>query len=160
MHDRDAPPVTYPVGRSPRLAWALGGLWLAGVAAASGALVSVLARPGQGHAAAAALLASVAVSGLACLAFWRSQRARTLLWDGERWRLEPGDDCGEPARLHARMDLQRALLLSLEQPPARRRTWLWAERARDPLRWHLLRCALYSSAPSAAGEFAAREQRA
>jgi len=158
MHDRDAPPVTYPVGRTPRLAWALGGLWLAGAAAVSGALVSVLALPGPSLAA-GGLLAAVVVSGLGCLVFWRGQRARTLLWDGERWRLKPDDhDGGEQARLHARMDLQRALLLSLEQPAARRRTWLWAERARDPARWHLLRCALYASAPSATAEGAAPER--
>jgi hypothetical protein len=54
------------------------------------------------------------------------------------------------------MDLQRAVLLSFEQP-VRRRIWLWAEAGRDPVRWHLLRCALYSASLPAAPELAADE---
>ena len=151
-HD-NAPAVAYPVGRTPALAWWLAGLWLAGVAAVGWALFSA---PALAHRWLAALLAvaSILVCAGACLAFWRGQRARTLLWDGERWSLEPdsGGGQGEEARLHARMDLQRVMLLSLSPPHGRRQTWLWAVAAHDPARWHLLRCALYFSTRSSEGE--------
>jgi hypothetical protein len=152
--------VTYPVGRTLRLAWALAGLWLAGVTAVVWALFSgsaLMHRPSG----AVFLAASIVVAGLACLTFWRSQRARMLLWDGERWSLEPGNDDGysEMARLQVRMDLQQAMLLSFEDPYAgRRRIWLWAEAAHHPVRWHLLRCALYSSTVPAAPELSAGER--
>ena len=157
MRVDNAPALTYPVGPTPQLASTLAGLWLAGVAAVAWTLFSESALIRQPPVA-VFLLAAVAASGLACLAFWRGQRSRTLLWDGEYWSLAPGgdDSYSETARLHVRMDLQRAMLLSFEQP-ARRRVWLWAEAARDPVRWHLLRCALYSASLPAAPELAADE---
>ncbi|MDR1968186.1 MAG: hypothetical protein LBQ32_05770 [Burkholderiaceae bacterium] len=156
----DAPSVIHPVGRTPRLAWSLAGLWLAGVAAVFGALFSAPALI-QHVFFAVLLAASVLLSGGACLAFWRSQRARQLLWDGERWSLAPdgGSGSGEAARPRVRIDLQRALLLSLESPLLRRPIWLWAEAGHDLARWHLLRCALYSSQPCAA-EWAVNERAA
>ena len=154
MHD-DAPPVTYPVGRTPRLAWLLAGLWLVGAAAVFWALFSAPALMQQASEA-ILLIASVVFSGMACGMFWRSQPPRSLVWDGARWGLGP--EPGEGARLHVRMDLQRVMLLCLQAPPARRPVWLWAEAAHDAARWHLLRCALYSSALSAAAEPAADER--
>jgi hypothetical protein len=142
MPGSGAPPVTYPVGRTPRLAGLLAVLWLAGLAAVGWAFFSA---PASAHRElmAIGLAASVALSGLACLAFWRGQPARALTWDGERWSLGDGE-------LQARvsMDAQRLMLLHL-QSPSGRPIWLWAEAGRDPARWHLLRCALYSAAPSA-----------
>ncbi|MCL1960278.1 MAG: hypothetical protein FWG56_00520 [Desulfovibrionaceae bacterium] len=159
MHANDAPAVSYPVGRTPRLAWALAGLWLAGAAAVAVAFFSVPALPYRGYMA-VLFGACIAASALACLAFWNSQRARALIWDGGRWSLEPDSGGGydEQARLYARMDLQHTMLLSLEAPHVRRRVWLWAESAHDPARWHLLRCALYSSSLSAVAEAPAGER--
>jgi hypothetical protein len=146
-----APAVTHPVGRTPRLAWLLAGLWLAGAVAVLGAFFSAPALI-QHELFVMLLLASVLFSGGACLAFWRSQRARQLRWDGERWSLEPDSASGDGDAVwpRVRVDLQRALLLSFEQPPSRRPAWLWAEAGQDLARWHLLRCALYSYKPSAA----------
>ncbi|MFT4195019.1 hypothetical protein, partial [Ottowia sp.] len=151
----DAPPVTYPVGRTLRLAGLLAGLWLAGVAAVFYALISAPALI-QKAPAAISLIASVAFSGAACWMFWRSQSPRSLVWDGARWGLESEPD--DATRLHVRMDLQHVMLLCLEAPPARRPVWLWAEAAHDAARWHLLRCALYSSALSVAAEPATDER--
>jgi hypothetical protein len=146
MRHDDAPPVIYPVGRAPWLSWLLITLWLAGVAAASGVWASE--HDFQWHQA-VLLAASVVISAAACLTFWSSQRECTLIWDGERWSLEQaGLDVANEVRPLVRMDIQRALLLCLEQPMARRPIWLWAEAAHDSARWHLLRCALYSSASS------------
>ena len=159
MRDRNAPPVTYPVGRTPRLAWALAGLWLAGAAAVFWTFFWILALVHQGYTA-IFLGVSVVMSGGLCLAFWRGQRARLLVWDGERWSLEPGSggEYGDAARPRVRMDLQHTLLLAFEMPSSRRPIWLWAEAAHDPMRWHLLRCALYSAILSTADESAADER--
>lgn len=143
-HD-SAPAVAYPVGRTPALGWLLGGLWLAGAAAVFGA---VAAAPGGRGLAALLAGAAVLVCAGACLAFWRGQRPRTLLWDGERWSLEPpagGAEFGDGAWPRVRLDLQRVMLLGLAPPQGRRVIWLWAVAAHDPARWHLLRCALYFS---------------
>jgi hypothetical protein len=142
MPGSGAPPVTWPVGRTPRLAWLLAGLWLAGAGAVLGAFFPASVYHG------ALLAVSVALSGIACLMFWRGQAPRTLGWDGERWSLQPGDASDE-MQARVRMDLQRLMLLRLEAPQGRA-IWLWAEAGRDPARWHLLRCALYSPAPSVA----------
>jgi hypothetical protein len=161
MHSDDAPSVTYPVGRTRRLAWLLAGLWLTGAAAVLGAFFSTPTLLQHGFLA-MLLAASVLLSGGACLAFWRGQRARQLVWDGERWSLEldGGNGYVNEVRPQVRIDLQRALLLSLEQPQTRRSVWLWAEAGHDRARWHLLRCALYSSKLSIMAEFAADERAA
>lgn len=150
----DAPVVSHPVGRTPRLAAALVGLWLLG--AASACWIMVVARPSVDSAfMAAVLMASLVLSGVACVAFWRGQSPRSLLWDGERWHLRPEDEpMDDTTGVQVRLDLQRAMLLRLASVSARRPTWLWAEAAHDPARWHLLRCALYSSARSVSAETA------
>ena len=154
MHG-DAPPVTYPVGRTPRLAGLLIGLWLVGASAVFYALISAPALV-QKAPAAILLVASIIFSGAACWMFWCSQPPRSLVWDGEHWGLDSEPD--EAARSHVRLDLQHVMLLCLEAPPARRPVWLWAEAAHDAARWHLLRCALYSSALSVAAEPATDER--
>jgi hypothetical protein len=102
-----------------------------------------------------AVAAAVLACAGACVAFWRGQRPRTLLWDGERWSLSPPvgdapwDDSAWP---RVGLDWQRVMLIGLSPPGGRRAVWLWAVAARDPPRWHLLRCALYFSiGPGAAG---------
>ena len=154
MHD-DAPPVTYPVGRTSRLAWLLASLWLVGASTVFYALISAPALAQQAPVA-IFLIVSLVFSGAACWLFWRSQTPRSLLWDGEHWGMD--SEPNEAARLHVRLDLQHVMLLCLEAPPARRPVWLWAEAAHDAARWHLLRCALYSSALSVAAEPATDER--
>ena len=92
-------------------------------------------------------------SGLGLRAFWRSQQPRQLVWDGARWALDgpaSGQDGGGPARVQVGFDGQRVLLLRWDAPTRRRGAWLWAQASSDPVRWHLLRCALYSSGHSIA----------
>jgi hypothetical protein len=127
-------------------------LWLAGMAAAAGVLSLTSMSRFQWYSA-TLLVTSVAACAAACLVFWRSQCLRTLVWDGERWSLKPSEPgvVGE-ARAQVWMDIQCAMLIGLKQVHARRCIWLWAEAAHDPVRWHLLRCALYSSALSAADD--------
>ncbi|WP_147911707.1 hypothetical protein [Ottowia flava] len=77
------------------------------------------------------------------------QAASSLRWDGADWWLEEGPAAAGtfgtgPGRMDVRLDLQRSLLLRWRAQGARRAQWLWVERAADPTRWHLLRCALYS----------------
>lgn len=150
-----APAVTYPAGRSARLAGALAALWLTGAAAVFWAIFSGPALVDQALAA-IVLLVFVALSGWGCLAFWRAQTARLLTWDGERWLVQPavGAQLADGARPLIKLDLQRFMLLGLPRADSRRLLWLWAEAAHDPARWHLLRCALYSFASPAASDAA------
>ena len=76
---------------------------------------------------------------------------RRLRWDGERWWVIDSRGEQEGAQVEVRLDAQRWMLLWFHDPAAARATWLWAQASHDPVRWHLLRCALYSAAPLAAG---------
>jgi hypothetical protein len=150
----DAPAVRYPVGRSARLAGVLGGVWAAGAAAASWVCFLAPARTSQAQIA-ILLIACLGVTAVGCLVFWRSQRPGLLVWDGERWGLATvsGERAAGEYMPQVRMDVQLAMLLRLQPRPAgRRAVWLWVEAAHEPARWHLLRCALYSSAPPRADE--------
>jgi hypothetical protein len=143
--------VTYPVGRSRFLVRALIVLWSAGAAvtlswaAAEGAL-------GWRLAVAAGL---VLVSGLAAWRTWRNGAQGFLRWDGVDWRFgesRTGDD--PTCQVTVALDFQGDLLLAVrpqERPDRHARTprWLWLERRHDPARWHALRCAVYSAAPTA-----------
>lgn len=142
----DAPAVSYPVGRSRLLAGLLGTAWLTGLGAVVFAAFSGSKHTNQALTA-IVLIASVSLAGIAAIAFWRQQGRRRLVWDGERWLILDGvgPSRGDEARVHVRLDLQRVMLLCHEDPAHRRRIWLWAEASHDPARWHLLRCALYSS---------------
>ncbi|WP_431777351.1 hypothetical protein [Ottowia caeni] len=145
------PAVVYPVGRSPQLGFGMLALWLV-------AAVVVLCWSGdQGLGRnflewrLALLLLALAVSGGALWSFWRSQRARKLAFDGSRWLVEGPDvipDPAEPTQIAIVLDAQRCMLL--RWPAVSRKShqvkWLWADASSDPLRWHLLRCALYSPA--------------
>ncbi len=142
----DAPAVSYPVGRTPTLAIMLALLWLAGLLPAA-----VIVRQQDGLGVFAIGLGLLA-AGAALSAFWRGQRARLLRWDGACWGLREGalESTSDEARVAVHLDLQRVLLLSYRDPQRARRSWLWAQASSDPQRWHLLRCALYSSAKSVA----------
>lgn len=153
-----APPVRYPVGRTPRLATLLAALWLLGVGAA---VLVLFDHPALVYKAPAAIVLVVflVLAGGGLWQFWRHQRPRTLIWDGAIWMLEPSDgsDRGDAAHPQVRLDLQFIMLLRL-YVPGHRPVWLWCEAAHDPARWHLLRCAIYSSAPSAGAEPALDER--
>ena len=150
-----APSVVYPVGRTRALAWVLA------VLAGSGAvlLFSVLfwpMTPVQRAPEAIVLIVSWLGAVAAMWHFWRRQRPRQLRWDGECWFVVAPTDAveqgGEGARVEVRWDAQRWMLLWFHPAAAGERgRWLWAEAASEPARWHLLRCALYSAAPLAAG---------
>ncbi|WP_423460841.1 hypothetical protein [Ottowia sp. VDI28] len=150
----EVPSVMYPVGRSPRLGVILLGLWLAGA-------VTVLswwadqASDRSGLAWRLGLLLSVlALTGWALHSFWRTQIKRQLAFDGDRWHLSHPSGAEafplltEQAQVAVLWDAQRCMLLRWPSAGqgARRAAWLWAEASSDPLRWHLLRCALYSPA--------------
>ena len=148
----DAPAVTYPVGRTPLLGALLALLWLAG---AGGVVFVLFLAPTGTPSAPSAIISIVSLifSGLGLRAFWRSQQPRQLVWDGARWALDgpaSGQDGGGPARVQVGFDGQRVLLLRWDAPTRRRGAWLWAQASSDPVRWHLLRCALYSSGHSIA----------
>lgn len=158
----DAPAVTYPVGRARPLALLLAGLWLAG------ALLTLalwwMPRAPLGGLAGGLLVGSLVATGAALLGFWRSQSARRLIWNGACWGLREGaiESAGDEVRVEVRLDAQRALLLRYRDPHRARPLWLWAQASSDAGRWHLLRCALYSSGKSAVrtAPAAAAEQRA
>lgn len=141
---RHAPVVTHPVGRTPALAWALAGLWLAGGLAVLAWLALAPSGPGHGWRVAVLLAAQLATGG-GLWHFWRTQTARTLSFDGDRWYLRtPGTADIVAARVRVALDGQRFALLRLHAPAGG--VWLWAEAGGQPARWHRLRCALYSPA--------------
>ena len=145
----DAPAVTYPVGRTPALALLLVGLWSAGALVA----LVMVGLPGAplGGWAGGLLLGSLLASAWGLWDFWRGQKARRLVWDGANWGLreDAAEFLDDEARVEVRLDVQRALLLSYRDPSRARPLWLWAQASSDAGRWHLLRCALYSSGKSA-----------
>ena len=142
-----APAVRHPVGRSRRLAALLGVPWLLGISAFFYMLF--LGFP-QSELALAALILIIALafSGLTLRIFWVRQSARELLWDGAQWSLTGAGHDRLLAGVDVRLDLQRALLLRAQGRAGQSGAWLWAEAGADRGRWHLLRCALYSSGPA------------
>ena len=140
----------HPVGRSRRLAVLLGAPWLLGIGALFYMLFSGFAQSGLALKALILILA-LAFSGLALRSFWGRQRARALVWDGAQWSLTDAEQNQPLAGVEVRLDLQRALLLRAQGRAGQSGAWLWAEAGADRGRWHLLRCALYSSGPASAG---------
>ena len=150
-----APAVSYPSGRSGSLKRALWALGLLGALPSVYLLFEALVLQGSARAAIVSVAICVFLWLVACLAlaqFWRRQRARTLRWDGADWWLgAPGQGAagGDEARGRAtvRVDGQRCLLLRWTPASGGEAAWLWADATIDPVRWHLLRCALYSKPP-------------
>jgi toxin CptA len=122
----DAPPVTYPLGRSVFQASVLAGFWLAGLTAA-GAWVYLVRQ----------LDWRIGV----CFAFF------IVAWDGQSWRWEsPGYQTGVAEhQLSVLADFQGVMLLRIENH-AKAGMWLWVERKSFPERWMDFRRAVYSPA--------------
>ena len=141
MNRHNAPPVVYPLGRSPFLGGMLLALWLAG-------LVSVLfwwnamRQPDW-----RILLASVTVllAGLAARISWDNLLGGQLAWDGDAWRWEStGYQTGaDEDSLSVVADFQQRLLLRLESQ-AGASLWFWVEQNAMPERWLDFRRAVYS----------------
>lgn len=138
MHN--APPVTYPVGRSRFQAGAQGALWLLGVATVAGWCWQVDAL---GWRQGAAALSVVGAGLLAVFGWWKTPAA-ALRWDGQQW-FWTANDVARTVHVSAHLDLQHHLLLRL-RPDAGRPLWCWAERASQPVHWRSLRRAVYSPA--------------
>ena len=117
MHN--APPVTYPVGRSRFQAGAQGALWLLGVATVAGWCWQVDAL---GWRQGAAALAVVGAGLLAVFGWWKTPAA-ALRWDGQQW-FWTANDVARTVHVSAHLDLQHHLLLRL-RPDAGRPLWCW-----------------------------------
>ena len=147
----EAPAVRHGTGRTPGLAVTLVSVWLMGAALAAATGGGMFGPPVDGWRG-WVLLGAVLGVALALLDFWRRQRPRVLVWDGGNWGLieHQADAPQDEARIQVRLDAQRALLLRFSASPGGRAHWLWAQAGDDRHAWHLLRCALYSSAKSVA----------
>ncbi len=141
MHS--APAVSYPVGRSRAADRLLFVLWAMGAACAGAAVLQLDALGAR----AALLAASVLLAGGAAWRFGQDAAFGELRFDGQCWSLS-GPRALHAARVEVGVDLQFLLLVRLTQPEHPRR-WLWLERRANPARWHDLRRAVYSRAPTA-----------
>lgn len=104
------------------------------------------------------LLGACIVVGLALARFWRRLPVGELVWDGGAWWWHATGREHALALLEVRLDLQRALLLRGVDATGAGVHWWWAEAAgHDAPRWHLLRCALYSSSPPRPGPASSSE---
>lgn len=139
MHN--APPVTYPLGRSHFQGFAVLGLWLAGVGVLALWWRAAPAADWRLWTALAVVLAAGVAAGLA----WAHSPVGQLRWDGQDWRWESrGYQSGTPVRdLAVALDLQRTMLLRLENQD-HATLWLWAGRSAQPERWLDLRRAVHS----------------
>lgn len=139
MHN--APPVTYPLGRSHFQGFAVLGFWLAGGGVLALWWRAAPAADWRLWTALAVVLAAGVAAGLA----WAHSPVGQLRWDGQDWRWESrGYQSGTPVRdLAVALDLQRTMLLRLENQD-HATLWLWAGRSSQPERWLDLRRAVYS----------------
>jgi hypothetical protein len=138
MHN--APPVSYPVGRSRFQARVQSALWLLGAATVFAWCWQVDAL---GWRQGLALVAVVGAGGVAWHGWWTSPAA-VLRWDGQQWFWVCAD-LPRAVQVSAHLDLQHHLLLRM-QPDLGRSWWCWAERASQPVHWRSLRRAVYSPA--------------
>jgi toxin CptA len=137
----NAPPVTYPLGRSRFQAWFLVSLWLAGVLLAVSWFLMVPRLDWRLD----VVCLSIAVTGVAALAAWKNSPSGQLVWDGQMWCWEsPGYQAGvAEQQLSVIADFQGLMLLRIENQ-ARASMWLLMEKAAMPERWLDLRRAVHS----------------
>ncbi|WP_066153367.1 hypothetical protein [Hydrogenophaga pseudoflava] len=150
---RNAPSVTYPVGRSSFYARLM---WGAGVSGLLGVLMSFVYGSWR-----TAVFCGVVwcLWLLGSMWAWRRMPRGKLAWQSDRMRPEaPQGSSGvwswaseayregvELKRVERVYDLQRAMLLRLHNPDGAR-TWIWVERLAEPSRWLDLRRALLAHA--------------
>ena len=139
MHN--APPVVYPLGRSPFQGWLLLGLWLSGVGLLALWWLAAAGADWRFWIALAVVLGAGGAAGWS----WKNTPIGQLRWDGQSWCWgSQTGQFGSPAKnLSVALDFQRILLLGL-QGSERATVWLWADRAALPERWLDLRRAVYS----------------
>lgn len=143
LFPRQAPPVHYPVRRSPLMLKVLLAL-----SCISG--IGILLWAFWGAANSLGLVVSAAcfwVAAFACLHhYWRTLFIGVLLWDGQSWALTGAISNGTPRTLLASpvilVDAQRFLCLQV-MLPTRKSLWLFLEFSTQPERWLDLRRALY-----------------
>ena len=145
---RNAPLVMYPVGHFLWIFWLCGGLGLGG-AILTGWLFSV------GQIASWLALISVLILlavGAACLRLaLRKKTTYWLHWNGQVWRClddEQNETAQTVSSVIVILDVQQALLLrltgsSVDVPGSQE--WVWLYKGFAPVKWHDLRCAVYSA---------------
>ena len=137
----NAPPVTYPLGRSRFQAQLLLMLWLTGAAVIGYWMATAQAinwRHGVGA-------TTVALAGALAWTFWKNSPVGHLNWDSQAWHWESKgypSGAAEQTVLVA-LDCQMMMLLQIDNP-AHARLWLWAEKRMCAERWLDLRRAVYS----------------
>ncbi|MFC3684997.1 hypothetical protein [Hydrogenophaga luteola] len=150
---RNAPSVTYPVGRSSFCAHLMWGAALFGLL---GVFMGVVYESGR-----AAMVCGVVWSVWCVVAMWAWRRMPRgqLAWQSDRMRAESSPELSgvwswvseayqegvELNRVERVYDLQRAMLLRLHNPDGAC-TWVWVERLAEPSRWLDLRRALLAHA--------------
>lgn len=142
---KNAPSVSYPVGRSRFLAGLLLALWLAG------ALVMACLAQSLGGWRLGCLAGSVVLAGACAWRFWCGLPDARLSWDGQSWHLHEESAKGgagrperQPGQLTVLLDLQRCLLIRFDEPGGAVARNLCAQAGADPGRWHGLRCAVFA----------------
>lgn len=132
----NAPPVSYPVGRSHFYLAVILVLWLI-------ALVCALAwlRQSAGAGGSAWLMTGLQpfVGGV-LLWDWYAGPKGALHWDGRTWMWAETNDL-PVLQVSVHLDLQDVLLLSCETVTGRR-LWLWAQRSSQAVRWLAFRRAV------------------
>lgn len=145
MHS--APAVSFPVGRSRFEGWLTGSVIVSGLLAVSLWCLQADALGWRQWLAAALWLMTAWLVGWR---WWHSPKG-SLAWDGTAWYLAVGD---QPLVVvpDVVMDLQQLVLLRLRAPADARVTWVWLDRALNPLRWLALRRAIYTRARRSSGD--------
>ncbi len=138
---RDAPAVSYPVGRSSFQAGIALTLWLLGALACASWLAPMP------HASWRLPLALAVWSGAGLFAAlsWQRSILGLLRWTGEAWQLLLPQSVVGTLLLH--VDLQFGMLVEfrpLEDQALAGSQWFWLARRSDPTQWHLMRVAICS----------------
>lgn len=141
MSRHNAPPVSYPLGRSRLQAQLLLLVWL-GSAAAISYWMATVQELGWRQVLGASTLA---LSGALAWTFWKNSPVGHLSWDGQAWYWESkGYPSGAAEQtVSVAFDCQMMMLLQIDNP-AQARLWIWAEKRMFAERWLDFRRAVYS----------------
>jgi len=137
----NAPPVTYPLRRSPVKALIYGVVWFAVLAV----VVSWIWLSRNSSMALLLGIGALALSALAGIFGMKSSPIGQLVWDGQRWHWESlAYQVGTAEyEVFVAADFQHIVVLHIKNH-ANASLWLWAERGAFPERWLDLRRAIYS----------------